>query len=234
VLSVLVDDVLPSALFERLSGRFLRGNVEPFFRQSLWFAIDTLPRFAVEQALGILAGYLPRDVAVGGAEWFVRAGRSSKGMAWHCDVDGDTELPHRHPVVSSLLYLSAVGGPTLIVDQTNCAPGGMSLPAEAPEGLAYVPAPNRFGVFAGDRLHAVGAVDGDERLRVTVGINWWRERSEAKRAIDPPYLSPDFDELGLVEDLHASSPARATAPISLDAAALAALRHRGLFPIWAQ
>jgi hypothetical protein len=232
--TVLVDDALPRALFERLAARFLAGNVEPFFRRSLWFSLDARPRLAVEQAVVRLSRFLPGEVTVAGGEWFVRSGKTSKGMAWHCDLDGGSHADgrHRHPRLSSLLYLSEVGGPTLVVDQTVCSPSGMSLPQSPPGGVAFLPAPNRFGVFPGDRLHAVGAVDDDDRARVTLGINWWPERAHAVHAIEPPYESPDFDELRTVEDLDQPDGARPSEPLPLDAARLAALPHRGLFPVW--
>jgi hypothetical protein len=235
VLALLVDDALPPALFRRLAARFVQRDVEPFYRESAWFALDAAPRLAVEQALRVLARHLPPDAGVRGGEWFVRIGRSSRGMRWHCDLDGVAHADgrHRHPALSSLLYFADAGGPTLIADQNLCRDDWSARPDGAAGGVGYAPAANRFGLFGGDRLHGVAAVDGDDRQRLTLGVNWWPEKTGAATCVVPRYDSPDFDELRLVEPLDENwTGARAATPIALTAAELAALPHRGTLPLW--
>jgi len=48
------------------------------------------------------------------------------------------------------------------------AAGEQETPRDA--GVAFEPAANRFAVFRGDRLHAVAALAGDPRRRVTLSI----------------------------------------------------------------
>jgi len=228
---VVVDDVLPVPLFARLAARFRRPNVEPFQKQSFWCELGAAPRLAVEQAVQRCAEFLPNREVLG-CEWFVRIGRVSLGMQWHCDVDLqvlEREKRHVHPAFSAIVFLDSLGGPTLSVDQTRCSLDNTALPLSPVTGTAFMPVANRLVVLRGDRLHAVAALDGDDRRRTTFVMHWWPYRLPGPPA--PSYDAALFDELGLVPDLPAA-PSQPATGLALSDGDLAALRHRGVVPIW--
>lgn len=101
-------------------------------------------------------------------------------------LDGEQCVREAHPVVSSVLYLSAEGGPTVLFDQTLERPSGAGAegaaaeprPAAPAQALVCAPAENRMLLFDGRLLHGVLHRPGGPAagLRRTLLINWWAER----------------------------------------------------------
>ena len=195
-LAVAWDDALPAALVARVRAEapahqeYLAENAAGV--TSFWVpasAIQT-PKTAVERVLAALrplaaagaetlgAGDL-RDLA--GCEFWIRQQHPKKGVAAHYDLDVETARRTkvaRSPVVSSVVYLSDVGGPTWVVDrETGPTVDDGSLDGPAPPRAAYVPpAPGRFLVFPGRKLHGVQPAADDRGLRATLLVNWWRSK----------------------------------------------------------
>jgi hypothetical protein len=201
---------------------------------SFWFPFKALPRLSVEQAIVLLASLLPTTDGLAGAEWWVPALRASQGMEWHCDCDRIVYSRDRlfvRPRISSVFYLGTIGGPTLVVDDV-AADHRVRRPQIQNGGVGFLPMPNRYGLFSGDRFHAVAISEGNE-LRITVAINWWTAKPSAPLCIDPPYDSSIFAPLQVpLAPFKTSEHTRPAKQIQLSAKQLAEMPHRKFCPIY--
>ena len=234
--TLLFDDALPSALFEVLARQVTEHpQLQTLSQHSFWFPIDARPRLSVEHAIVALRRLVPATDGLAGAEWWVPAMLPTQGMEWHCDCDRviySREKRFVRPGIGSVFYLGAVGGPTLVVDDVAVDHRARRPRTEA-GGVAFAPRPNRYGIFPGDRFHAVAIAAGD-RLRITVAINWWTHKPSAPLCIDAPYDSDALAPLmasgelrfPVESDVHAASPAQVSAE------ELATLPHRKFCPIY--
>ena len=168
-----------------------------------WFGDGDSPRCAIEEAVVQL-----KEIAIGGGdvdsedgsrfgcEWWVQKRGHTSPMVMHFDTDmclqADTGTA-RFPTLSSVMYLSASGGPTVVLDQVLAAPGWFSFgqatlaPNEVQELDLIHPHPNQYAVFRGNLLHGVlpgseargGASNDPHGLcglggeRVTLLVNYW-------------------------------------------------------------
>ena len=168
-----------------------------------WFGDGDSPRCAIEEAVVQL-----KEIAIGGddvdsedggrfgCEWWVQKRGHTSPMVMHFDTDmclqADTGTA-RFPTLSSVMYLSASGGPTVVLDQVLAAPGWFSFgqatlaPDEVQELDLIHPHPNQYAVFRGNLLHGVlpgseargGASNDPHELcglggeRVTLLVNYW-------------------------------------------------------------
>jgi hypothetical protein len=201
------DDVLPPAMLTHLQGALNPGA--PFWREHAYASPGTgffsyqhaLPKWRSEAGEGGSSGpsssssfeqvllrlrataavAVPAVQKARFAEWWAHLRPHSSGHALHFDytVDPATQQP-RHPVVSTVTYLSAqpCGGPTLVTDQTmpeaSAAPAAEAASAETANsttakgrraaseaaarthrGWVVVPRQNRCLVFRGSQLHCV-------------------------------------------------------------------------------
>jgi len=120
---------------------------------------------ATECALAMLlhhasGGDLEVSRRVVGAEWWVQHRSLSAPKGFHFDVDQEQQRRGgalRSPALSSILYLTDAGGPTLILDQvaTICSWSGHVLlsPPEPAEADVIHPLANRFVLFRAACLH---------------------------------------------------------------------------------
>lgn len=146
----------------------------------------------------------------------VMRGGASRGDG--TDDAGATEVAH--PAVASVLYVSNGGGPTAVFGQRrtkrdermNDADASSSetsavaaLTPRYPSEVAVVrPRRNTLLLFEGDRYHAVmhpanssdseSGARGTEapRQRVTVLVNWWRERPRGAADLPARFVTPRF------------------------------------------
>jgi hypothetical protein len=111
---------------------------------------------------------------VKGVEWWVRRRPMTESLAFHFDKDeygfrqtGEVHTPWR----STVFYLSASGGPTIIADQII---GMDHKPTpEVPTKIASVDCEmNQLLSFPGKFSHAVLGMSG-EGMRTTLIMNWW-------------------------------------------------------------
>eukprot|EP00873_Tetraselmis_striata_P021372 jgi/Tetstr1/441636/TSEL_029862.t2 len=168
-------DVLPPELLRRLQhdvGKVLASNHVPVANPSsltfgtYWWdaaaSVAAPPRNAIEEAIAamvhrVLPGVL--DVAaMAGAEWWLQDTDSEdepKEFHTDCDiqVQDDGSSLRRHPCVSSVFYLDAVGGGTLIAGQVKGVEGGLKPPLPRDLAVAF-PHPNQLLLFRGNLLHA--------------------------------------------------------------------------------
>ena len=141
----------------------------------------------------------------------VMRGGASRGEDTE-DAERSTDVVH--PAVASVLYVSDAGGPTAVFGQRrtkrdermNDADASSSetsavaaLTPRYPSEVAVVyPRRNTLLLFEGDRYHAVmHPPESDEKSqqsgqRVTVLVNWWRERPRGPADLPDRFVTPPF------------------------------------------
>ena len=166
------------------SGNFMHGK-----RATFWLSTDSevtpVPRNNIEKAILILRQFAlpdiyairPKDVIVG-AEWWVQVRSGTENIGFHYDKDeamASLQSIMKHPLVSTVTYLSDIGSPTLIFNQTT--DGNNETPDIPDLGFLSFPKFNRHITFSGDLQHGVlGSASKSGRIasgRVTLLINWW-------------------------------------------------------------
>lgn len=224
----IVDDSLPADLFCMIASEALdafrmmsrasrRGRAHTHFLE-LTDLLENGPRTAIE--LGILKLFhtdFPSDGSndILGAEWWLQVRHGGPEIGFHfdkdegyaeqnheerCRVDARCEVsPYRHPVLSTVTYLTAntrkilhrgdrsaappPQGPTLVFNKRGTDDVG---DGDLTDALVVFPKPNRHLTFAGDLFHGVPQVFSDDdmsrdgatgmNVRVTLLVNWWDRR----------------------------------------------------------
>mmetsp|Transcript_9170 Transcript_9170/g.23438 ORF Transcript_9170/g.23438 Transcript_9170/m.23438 type:complete len:359 (-) Transcript_9170:81-1157(-) len=187
-------DALPEAVFSRLARSLAWQPDDPlsFWRahnygwpatpyHSYLYQLSDEPSNVVEAAIAALASPLAARwptvatdaVAV---EWWAHARAPAEGHQLHYDLDelaAGRGIRLQHPIVSTVLFLSALGGPTIVTSQA-LGHGG----AEPSAAWLTAPVPNRLLAFDGRLLHGVlpgSGSDGDpDSRRVTLMMAWHR------------------------------------------------------------
>ena len=122
-----------------------------------WVPMDVLnkPRCAVEMAIAILLkfafpnGTFP-DGGIAGAEWWVQVRDTTENIGFHTDKDegvASEEQWMKMPLLSSVTYLTNVGGPTFVMNQYTNRGGNMSTPEVPENGILVYPKRNRHMLF---------------------------------------------------------------------------------------
>jgi len=118
-----------------------------------------------------------------GAEWWTQTRSSDDPKEFHLDTAitwcRDNGWPadmltacHFYPTVGSVFYLSDLGGPTVVFNQTM-GERGMT-PALPGEVVLVEPRANRLLLFKGNRFHGVmRPIDGGQHRRETLLVNYW-------------------------------------------------------------
>ena len=154
-------------------------------------ALERLARAVYDLHVADLDGF---DPATSGAEWWAQVrtgGNRQEGIEFHWDCDefaADAHGVHVHPNLSTVLYLSDVGAPTLVLDAPSPRSPAAAVVAETcygPVGGGAISWPRlgKLFCFDGSKLHgavppsaggAVGAsgAPAGER-RVTFLVNVW-------------------------------------------------------------
>jgi hypothetical protein len=139
-----------------------------------------------------------------GAEWWVQRRAVTNSLDFHFDIDScmmHSKKIMRSPDISSIFYLSDVGGPTVVLDQRlgeGMLWGHRLLPANATCTHLIFPTPNQYAIFPGACLHGVmpdilasDSADGNSDVigevdqRMTLLVNWWWE----DRPLEPCYAN---------------------------------------------
>jgi hypothetical protein len=166
-----IDHAVPARVLRELKAQIIESQARPprpGDGRTHWYLLDTPARLLFEQVIQHLRRFVPEGDEMIGAEWWFRATTTDTGFPFHFDRDEGIRRSIVSPVLSSILYLSNAGGPTVIVDAT---PTRRSAPNAA---IAIAPRPGRFGMFPGTLLHGVLPGRPDRWPRVTMLINWWR------------------------------------------------------------
>jgi hypothetical protein len=103
----------------------------------------------------------------------MRAQPADTGFPFHFDRDEAIRAWVSSPRLASILYLSDVGGPTLILD---ALPTNTVRPTR---GVAVLPRRGRYVIFPGTLLHGVQAGAPSRWPRVAFFVNWWDQKPAA-------------------------------------------------------
>uniref|UniRef100_A0A7S3WAC3 Uncharacterized protein n=1 Tax=Strombidinopsis acuminata TaxID=141414 RepID=A0A7S3WAC3_9SPIT len=154
---------------------------------------------------------------VGGEWWLQEQGQDDRPKEYHTDqdlrlveaCDGTKTSRSSHPMLSSVFYLSHMGGPTAVFSQRQSilseADGHRSegvahsldvlyVPPTSPDVTLCFPYENQLLFFRGDLLHGVmhplkpprGEQATDNAPRITLLVNFWEQRPSAAHAPHPP------------------------------------------------
>jgi hypothetical protein len=186
------------------------------FRNGVERAIASLARARAVRDAGVrvFADDARASETIRGAEWWIQdVARDEPPKTFHTDCDavvmssGDdtnaTEI--RHPAVASVLYVGQAGGPTAVFGQRK--KNARLVPRYPSEVAVAHPTRNTLLLFEGDRYHAVmhppKRFESDETAeksqqsqqstqRVTVLVNWWRERPRGPADLPDRFVTPPF------------------------------------------
>lgn len=199
------ENILPSKLLGEVQGTLGRltqeEGLEKLYRTgrcgiSFWYPLEKKPQSVFERLIRHLhrAARIPKSCK--GGEWWFNIRPSDASMHGHFDKD-EAELKRsgefRHPVRSSVLYLTDCGAPTLIykVKSTEflqyCKTG--KLPYES---YFIPPRLNRYAVFDGNLYHGSAYVENaftrvdlsPDQPRIVLAVNWWRTKPGEPYCVD--------------------------------------------------
>jgi hypothetical protein len=166
-----IDNVVPAHVIGELRAQIIESQAQqpkPGDGGTHWYSLVAPARLLFEQVIQHLRRFVPRGHELVGAEWWLRATTTDTGFPFHFDRDEGIRSSIVSPDLSSILYLSDAGGPTVILDAT---PSRRSAPNA---GIAVYPRRGRFGLFPGTLLHGVLPGRPSRWPRVTMLVNWWR------------------------------------------------------------
>lgn len=143
--------------------------------------VGAFPRTALEEAILHLVHLAKPGPSLVGFEWWIQQIGEENPLGFHVDKDesvASNEHYLLHPIWSSVFYVTAEGGGTLITNQHSPHGSGYE-PASATEAAWSFPEPNKFLLFNGTLLH--GVVPGSRRgalprERITFLVNFWHVR----------------------------------------------------------
>ncbi|MFO0667214.1 MAG: hypothetical protein U0174_24895 [Polyangiaceae bacterium] len=200
-----------------------------------WYPFSEEPRNFFEQVVRHLRGIAKPSPDCIGAEYWMREQAADSDFPFHFDRDEALQSTVVSPDLSSILYLSDVGGTTLIVGLTPTSEG---VPRR---GSAVAPKVARYATFSGRLFHGVQGADPSPLKRRAFFVNWWTHKpggasdpSEAfiqscplveglewpdpKSVLNDPTVPIDFSPDGLMpdEEWEAFMKNRATANLLVD------------------
>jgi len=174
---MLESDARAIAAYEKLGETLKDGK-----KKTRWFPVGSVPKTALEIAITRLQQVLKPGDDIAGCEWWIQKVATNDNIGFHLDKDESIASNKRylvHPVWATILYLSDVGGGTLIFDQ-HSPNGNGYIPSDPHEAELVLPKKNKYAVFIGDLLHGVmpgeSSTNGVERI--TFLMNWWTEKPE--------------------------------------------------------
>ena len=169
-----IDNAVPAHVIGALRTEIIESTVTD--SGTHWYSLAAPARLLFEQVIQHLRSFVPGGQELVGAEWWLRATTTDTGFPFHFDRDEGVRRSIVSPDVSSILYLSDAGGPTVILD---AKPARVSAPNA---GIAVYPRRGRFGLFPGTLLHGVLPGRPSRWPRVTMLVNWWRSVPRLERA----------------------------------------------------
>jgi hypothetical protein len=204
------DNALPTHLFNKLipecikvekwaleQESFVHGKRPTFFYKT---DSNQKPRGVIEESIVYLKKYVNyrKDVSTNpnskiiGAEWWIQIRSGKESISFHYDKDealASNKGVMKHPLVSTITYLTDIGAPTLILNQTT-PDGNHEIPLIPNQGMLSYPKVNRHTIFKGDLQHGVvGSASTkfsskSNEKRITLLINWWHEMPAVPNTIE--------------------------------------------------
>ncbi len=144
-----------------------------------WYALNQAPRNHFEQVLCALRPIVRPPPECSGVEYWWRVQGAPTGYPFHYDHD-EAKAHLVTPLLSSIFYLSDVGGPTLIFD---VAPYEGKSPTA---GVGVVPEFSQFAVFSGRLFHCVQPGSAGRWPRVAFFANWWAQKPQGAQPTPDP------------------------------------------------
>eukprot|EP00946_MAST-07B_sp_MAST-7B-sp1_P002408 g2408.t1 len=196
-------DVFPEGLVDLLvdecrnTNRWEKNARDPNLKDSKaatnWASMEQIrnPRSAAEMAVAILYRFAFPDGkeppgGIAGGEWWVQMRNSNENIGFHVDKDegiASEEQWMKMPILSTVTYLTDVGGPTLVLNQSSNRGGNKQEPELPVRGLLVYPKKNRHMLFRGNLQHGVVGEFGQDieggAERITFLVNWWDKRPMA-------------------------------------------------------
>ncbi len=178
-----IDNAIPAQVMAALRSEIVNATSRD--SRTHWYPLEAPPRLLFEQVVQQLRRYVLQREEFAGAEWWFRTTASDADFPFHFDRDEAIRGSVVSPDLASILYLSNVGGPTLILEAT---PTRHAAPRV---GTAVHPRVGRFVMFPGAFLHGVLPGRPNRWPRVTMLVNWWRSVPRLERAarLDSPPAS---------------------------------------------
>eukprot|EP00301_Raphidiophrys_heterophryoidea_P020232 c4982_g1_i1.p1 GENE.c4982_g1_i1~~c4982_g1_i1.p1 ORF type:complete len:466 (+),score=111.62 c4982_g1_i1:33-1400(+) len=162
------------------------------------------PRFSVEEfALKVIAPIdFPKGIPnyVVAFEYWVQRRSHTEEIGFHYDKDeahASTKQRMVFPYMGTVTYLSHIGAPTLVLNQTTDQFGNSEVPVIPTNGILSYPVKGKHIWFHGKAQHGVHAKmnQSGKGERFTLLVNWWSKVPEPPNCI---YLSDeDLSRLGL-------------------------------------
>ena len=208
------DDFLPSNLLHRMQHVF-KSNADFWVSHdynelksngyfSYIFELGLGASNFIEQIIALIFKRIQTDDPVKAnqikyAEWWAHCRPHNKGHQFHYDSENEGQGIVRHPIYSTVLYLSdEVGGPTILTNQTL----GSKL---ASKGWSIFPKTNRLSIFDSKYLHGVvpgkSLVPNVSSRRISFMVGFWdtinviRESDVGASRVYPIGLISDFNKL---------------------------------------
>lgn len=166
-----IDGAIPARVVAALRAEII--DSPPKSDGTHWYSLAEPARLLFEQTIQHLRRFVSREFV--GAEWWFRAASTDTGFPFHFDRDEGIRGSIVSPDLTSILYLSDTGGPTVVVDATPTR-------ATPRAGVAVHPRAGRFGMFSGAMLHGVLPTRASRWPRVTMMVNWWRAKPRMESA----------------------------------------------------
>ena len=191
-----IDNVFPPKVMTYISNLFARES--PFWKENLYgspskgyfsFQSKKFKDSTKQKAtfLNILhhiwnttARKFPKVKKAKYCEWWAHSRRHTSGHTLHYDYVVDKGKIPRHPIVSSIFFVSAnCGNATLVSDQTMKN-------ERTTEACLLMPNSNRLACFDGKHLHCVlpgvgPTPNNSEERRVTMMVAFWEESPNAAK-----------------------------------------------------
>jgi len=189
------DDVLPPDIFSgilRETQIVLKdeddGQESSEYETTYWFPLEDSPRNNIELAITQLYELANASIfyetsttrKIIGAEYWSQKRGGNDSMQFHFDKDeafAAKNKRYKFPLLATVTYLTDVGAPTLIFNQTVEYPPPRLIEGEG-QILSY-PRKNRHIIFRGDLRHGVvGQMSFDDpgSTRRMLAVNWWTEK----------------------------------------------------------
>jgi hypothetical protein len=175
---------LPVSHFARLKQEEFR-----FHQTTFWYPLDRGPENIFETIINSLRPLAQPSAGVIGVEWWFCVTQTNATPQWllpcHFDrnnLNDQNVRTTRQPERASVLFLtSAPYGELVITDQVLTDEGPDPY---QPTDMRFVrPKANRYAIFPGHLYHGViGRMwrpQKDEKLRITMAVNWWIQKPDA-------------------------------------------------------